>query len=57
MDTLEKADFTVSIRHMARFLKSEIPICNSEVLDTASKTFHANAITAFNRSYCFIPLS
>ena len=31
MDTLEKVELTASISHIARFLKLEIPICNSEV--------------------------
>ena len=31
MDTLEKVELTASIRHIAIFLKSEIPIYNSEV--------------------------
>ena len=31
MDTLEKSELTSSIGHIARFLKSEIPIYNSEV--------------------------
>ena len=35
MDTLEKSELTSSIGHIARFLKSEIPIYNSEVSDTA----------------------
>ena len=37
MDTLEKAELTASIRHIARFLKSEIQIYNSEVPDTADR--------------------
>ena len=37
MDTLEKAEFTASFRHMERFLKSGIPIYNSEVPDTAGR--------------------
>ena len=35
MDTLEIAELSASIRHIARFLKSGIPICNSEVPGTA----------------------
>ena len=39
IDTLEEAELTSSIIQIARFLKSEIPIFNSEVPDTAgSKT-------------------
>ena len=37
MDTLEKAKITVSIRYIAIFLKSGIPIYNSEVLDTTGR--------------------
>ena len=35
MDTLEKAELTASVRHIAIFLKSGIPIYNSEYLDIA----------------------
>ena len=38
MDTLEKTELTASILNIARFLKSEIPIYNSEVPETAGKT-------------------
>ena len=31
MDTLEKVELTASINHIAKFLKLEIPIWNSEV--------------------------
>ena len=37
MDTLEKPELAISIRHIARFLKSEIPMYNMEVPDTASR--------------------
>ena len=37
MDALEKAELTDSIRHIARFLKSGIPIYNSYVSDTAGR--------------------
>ena len=37
MDTLEKTELTASIRHIAIFLKSGIPIYNSEVPDTAGR--------------------
>ena len=37
MDTLEKAELTVSVRHIAIFLKSGIPIYNSEDLDIAGR--------------------
>ena len=66
MDTLEKTEFTVSILHIARFLKSGIPIYNSEVSDTVGiKTrkgkrtqaiakrfaFHANAVITYQTMY------
>ena len=38
MDTLEKTELTASILNIARFLKSEISIYNSEVPETAGKT-------------------
>ena len=57
MNTLEKVEVTASIRHIARFLKSGIPIYNAEVTDTAGRktrrrakaiakrfAFHAKAI-------------
>ena len=59
MDILEKADLTALIRHFVRFLKSGIPIYNSDVPDTAGRetkrrkrtqaivkcfAFHSNAI-------------
>ena len=37
MDTLEKAELTTLIHHIARFLKSRIPIFISKVLDTAGR--------------------
>ena len=37
VDTLEKVELTASIRHIARFLKSGIPIYNSEVPDTLGR--------------------
>ena len=36
-DTLEKAELTTSICHIGIFLKSGIPVYNSEVLDTVGK--------------------
>ena len=38
MDTLEKAKLTASMRHIARLLKSGIPIYNSTVPDMGNKT-------------------
>ena len=37
MDTLEKAELNASIPHIAVFLKSGIPIYNSQVRDTAAR--------------------
>ena len=37
MDTLEKAKLTASMRHIARLLKSGIPIYNSTVPDMAGR--------------------
>ena len=37
MDILKKAELITSIRHIARFLKSEILIYNPEVLDTTGR--------------------
>ena len=37
MDTLEKAELTASISHIARFFKSGIPIYNSKDSETASR--------------------
>ena len=36
-DTLEKVELTALINHIAIFLKSAIPICNSEFPDTAGR--------------------
>ena len=35
--TLEKAEITASIRHIARLLKTGVPIYNSDVPDTAGR--------------------
>ena len=62
MDTLENAEFLASICNIARYLKSGIPIYNSEVLDMAGRkarrritqavakcfAFHANAMSHYN---------
>ena len=37
MNTLEKAELTASAGHIGRFLKSGIPIYNSEVPHTAGR--------------------
>ena len=45
-DTLEKAELTTSLCHIARFLKSGIPIYSSEVLDTAGRKMKRRRIQA-----------
>ena len=65
MDTLGNAEFTTSIRRIARFLKTGIPIYDSEVPDTAGRKtrkrrrkhaiakrlpFRANAVTLTKRN-------
>ena len=37
MDALEKAELIASIRHIERYLKSGIPIYNTEVPDTVGR--------------------
>ena len=37
VNSLVKAEITASVYHIERFLKSEMPIDNSEVLDTADR--------------------
>ena len=37
MDSLEKIELTASIHHIGKFLKSGIPIYNSEVRDTSGR--------------------
>ena len=60
MNTLEKAELTTSIRHIARFVKSRMPIYNFNLPGTAGRKarrrgrkaqamakrypFHANAV-------------
>ena len=34
---MENAELIASIHHIAKFLKSEVPICNSEVPDTTGR--------------------
>ena len=54
MNTFEKAELTTSIRHIAIFLKSGIPIYNSEVPDTASrKTRRRRRAQAIAKRYTF----
>ena len=51
MDTLEKAGLTASIRHIAILLKSEIPIYNSEVPDTAGRKTRRRRTHAIAKRY------
>ena len=54
MDTLGKSEFTASIRHIGRFLKSRISIYNSEVLVTAGrKTRRRRRTQAIAKRYAF----
>ena len=54
MDILEKAEFSASIRHIARFLKSGIPIYNSEVPDMAGiKTRRRRRTQAIAERFAF----
>ena len=54
MGTLEKAELTASIRHIVRFLKSGIPIYNSEVPDaTGRKTRRRRRIQAIAKRFAF----
>ena len=60
-DTLEKAALTASIRHIVRFLKSEIPIYNSEIplrlteKQEAKKKEHRHLLNvlSFTQTQCF----
>ena len=49
MNTLENTELTALIRHIAIFLKSEIPIYNSEVPDTAGKKREEEVVEEENR--------
>ena len=53
MDTLEKAENTASIRHIARFLKSGIPIYNSEVPDTPGRKTRRIKTQAISKRFAF----
>ena len=53
MDTLEKAELTVLIRHIARLVKSGIPIYNSEVLDTADRKVRRRRTRAVAKRFAF----
>ena len=53
MDILEKAEFSASIRHIARFLKSGIPIYNSEVPDMAGIKTRRRRTQAIAKHFAF----
>ena len=53
MDTLEKAELTVLIRHIVRLVKSGIPIYNSEVLDTADRKARRRRTRAVAKRFAF----
>ena len=52
MDILEKAELTTSIRHIARFLKSVIPIYNSKVPNTAGRKARRRRTQTISK--CFV---
>ena len=52
MDTLEKAELTTSIHHIARFLKLEIQIYNFKVPETADRK-RRSATQAITKSFTF----
>ena len=51
--TLEKAELTASIRRITRFLKSGIPIYNSEVPDTVGRKTRKRRIRPQAFAKCF----
>ena len=53
MDTLKKAEITISISHTARFLKSGIPIYNSEVPDTVGRKARRRRIQEIPKRFPF----
>ena len=54
MNTLEKAELTDSVWHIERFLKSGIPICNSDLLGTADrKTRRRIRVQAIAKRFAF----
>ena len=52
MDTLEKAELTTLIHHIARFLKLEIQIYNFKVPETADRK-RRSATQAITKSFTF----
>ena len=53
MDALEKDELTVSIHHIVTFLKSGIPIYNSEVPDTAGRKTARGRTQAIAKYFAF----
>ena len=53
MDTLEKPELIASIHHIARFLKSGIPIYNSEVSDKAGRETRRRKTQATAKRFAF----
>ena len=53
MDILEKAELTASICHIAKSLKSGIPICNFEVRDTAGRETRKKRAQASSKRFAF----
>ena len=54
MDTLEKVEITASIRHIARFLQSRIPIHSSDFPDTDDrKTRQTRSTQAIAKYFAF----
>ena len=55
MDILEKAELTTSICHIAKSLKSGIPICNFEVRDMAGReTRKKRESTGKFKAFCLL---
>ena len=53
MDTLEKVELTTSMPHIARFLKSGIPIDNPDVPDTAGRKTTTRRTKATTKRFAF----
>ena len=53
MNILEKAGLNTSVREIKRFLKSGIPIYNSELPDTASRKRRIRRTQAITKRFAF----
>ena len=53
MSNSEKAELTVSVRHIERFSKLGIPIYNSEVPDTVARKTRRRRTQAIAKRYAF----